>query len=346
VKAVRKIAPKPGISVDELEPPSLDDTRNVLVEVHAAGICGSDLHLDDWMTGYGWVTSSLPITIGHEFAGRVVAIGDGVRQVLVGDRITVMPIVGCRTCDACRDEREEDCAAKKSIGFTLNGGLARYVAVPATNCLKLPANLDLEIAALTEPLSVAAHALRRAEFSAGEIALVLGPGTIGQAIGLLALKAGASKVILVGKGDEKRLRRAKELGIDDTVDMEEQELSSAVASIAKGKVDKVFEATGVPSSIDVGLSVLRREGIFVAAGIHPGPATIDITRLVREKQQLRGTINHSRQDWLSILSILSTSGEDFRSMITHRLDLESAEEAFDLAHKRIASKVLLFPSSG
>src|SRR5262249_43956512 len=158
-----------------------------------------------WTPGYDWVTPSLPVTIGHEFAGRIVANGPNATRLQTGDRVTVKPGVSCGSCKACTDGLEEDCLNKRSLGFTLNAGFARYVSVPERTCLKLPSNVDHALGALTEPLSVAANALRRGDFSAGDTVLVLGPGMIGQAIALLCVLSGAGQVILVGKGDRLRL---------------------------------------------------------------------------------------------------------------------------------------------
>jgi L-iditol 2-dehydrogenase len=339
MKALRKLQAGPGIIVDEVEPPVVSGC-SVVVKMKAAGICGSDLHVYDWSPGYEWLQERLPITLGHEFSGNVVAVGEGTTILRVGDRVFVKPIIGCGLCPACLKNEPENCDQKTSIGFSANGGFADFTLVPEANCRLIPSGVSFETAALTEPLCIAARAVRIGEVQEGDDVLVMGPGAIGLAIAYVALRSGAARVVLVGHNDQKRLKRAKTIADFVTVDLAEEELDNALMRFGFRKADRVFEATGVPSTIDVGLSHLRREGIFVAAGIHPARATIDITRLVREKHQLRGTINHSSVDWQSAEALVLNCGDELQPMITHRLSLHEGARAFELAHGGEATKVM------
>jgi L-iditol 2-dehydrogenase len=339
MRAVRKLVTGPGLVVDEVEPPAMREDC-VVVKMIAAGICGSDLHVYDWSPGYEWIQEKLPITLGHEFAGIVTAVGTQVATIGVGDRVCVKPIIGCGDCTECSDNRPEDCGRKSSIGFSGNGGFAELTLAPERNCIRLPDSVAFDIAALTEPLCVASRATRIGELEEGDIVLVMGPGTIGLAIAYVALQLGASRVAIVGRNDPSRLECARLLGDIQTIDLADEGLAEGLGRYGFPKADKVFEATGVPSTIDAGLRHLRAGGIFVAAGIHPAPATLDITRLVREKQQIRGTINHSAIDWINASNLIVERGEDLRPLITHRFDLSEGVEAFELAHSRLATKVM------
>jgi 2-desacetyl-2-hydroxyethyl bacteriochlorophyllide A dehydrogenase len=340
--AIRKTAPEFGLTVQNVNSPGPLAPGEVLITVGAAGICGSDVHIYEWTAGYDWMRQAMPVTLGHEFAGTVAAVASDVTDVAVGQRVTVAPAIPCGSCRACRASTPELCTARTALGLTRDGGFAAEVNVPALNCLPIPDHVDMEIAALTEPLAVAARAVETGEVKLGETVVVLGPGTIGQGIALLARASGA-RVIVVGRNDAIRFETLRALGLNNLVDVAEQDLKTAIQQIAGGKVDKVFEATGAPSSIRDGLSILRDGGILVTAGIHARPAEFDITDFVRQKQQIRASHSSMRRHWDVVQTLMTADPEQFRPMITHRLGLAQTVEGFELAHDRIASKVMILP---
>ena len=341
--AIRKTAPEPGLTAQNVNAPGPLGPNEVRIDVAAAGICGSDVHIYEWTAGYDWMRRAMPVTLGHEFAGTVSAIAPDVTDFRIGQRVTVAPAIACGACRACRASTPELCTARSALGLTRDGGFAAQVNAPALNCLSIPDHVDMEIAALTEPLAVAARAVETGEVKLGETVVVLGPGTIGQAIALLARASGA-QVIVVGRNDQLRFETLRALGFSNCIDVAEQELAASVEKLAGGKVDKVFEATGVPSSIRDGLSILREGGILVTAGIHAQPAEFDITDFVRQKQQIRATHSSLRRHWDVVQTIMAANPEQFRPMITHRVGLAQTVDGFELAHKRIASKVMVFPA--
>lgn len=344
--ALRKKEPARGLVLEELDEPSDLAPGEVLVEVDAVGICGSDVHVYEWTSGYDWMRQALPVTLGHEFAGRVVARAPDVEDVPVGQRVTVWPSSGCGRCRNCLSGEIENCLRKRTVGLARDGAFARRVAVPATGCFALPDHLDAELAALTEPLCVGARAVEVGDVRLGEAVVVLGPGTIGQAIAMFARRSGAGPVIVVGRDDGPRLETVRRLGIAHTIDVAHEDLATAVAAITGGKVDKVFEATGVPASIRDGLGLLRKGGAIVATGIHAAPLEINLTDLVRNKHQLRGSHGSRPRTWDAVLRVLSESGEEFRPMITHRIPLSEGIEGFELARRKVASKVMIEPGRG
>jgi 2-desacetyl-2-hydroxyethyl bacteriochlorophyllide A dehydrogenase len=341
VKALQKTAPSFGVELREVADPGAPGPGEVLLDVAAAGICGSDLHIYEWSGGYEFVTAAMPVTLGHEFAGRVVAVGAGVAALAVGDRVTVMPSITCGTCWACRGRDFDRCLTRTGIGMTRPGAFARRVLAPAINCLRLPDAIDDELAALTEPLTVGARAVESGEVTNGQRVLVMGPGTVGQTIAVMARAAGA-EVTVVGKDDPDRLACLRALGFTRTLDLRDGPLGDQAGP---DKFDVVFEATGVPATLDHGLEVLRRWGILVVCGIHAAPAAIDVNRLVREQQQIRGSSRATRATWTRVLEVLAREGERLRPMITHRLPLERVVEGFELARHKIASKVMILPNS-
>jgi threonine dehydrogenase-like Zn-dependent dehydrogenase len=315
----------------------------VTVRVENAGICGSDVHAYEWTDGYGFMVPHLPVTMGHEFAGRVATAGRGVLMPQ-GTRVTVIPGVSCGACANCARGDQRNCMQWGAIGLTRHGGFARYVTVPAGNCLPLPDAVDTELGALTEPLGVGCEAVLTGEVGLGDTVLVMGPGTIGQAIALFARAAGAGRVLVAGRADQPRFDVMRQLGFDEILDVAEAPLADLVFAATGGrKVDVVIEATGHPPTIVEGLGVLRKAGVLVVAGIHPGPVSLPLTDFVRARHQLRATHGCDRFTWDKVLTTLQREPERFRPMITHRLPLDRGLEGFELARQRAASKVILRP---
>ena len=214
--------------------------------------------------------------------------------------------------------------------------------VPAENCVVVPGALDVEIVAFAEPMTVCAEAVDTGGVP-GDRVLVLGPGNIGQGVALFARAAGAAEVVIVGKDDAPRLECLRRMGFPETVDVGDRTLEEALAPyLAKGKFDVVIEATGVPAIVQQGLNVLRKRGVLVVGGIHPKPVSVNLTRLVREHQQIRGSYRAPVATWTRVLRFLTENAELARQMITHRLPWIRRSRAGALAHQR-ASKVMIVP---
>ena len=224
---LRKTKAAFGLDLAEgADAPPLADGE-VLVRVENAGICGSDVHAYEWTDGYDFMVPHLPVTMGHEFAGRIEAVRGDV-ALPAGTAVTVMPGIACGSCLNCLRDDRRNCLRRRTIGLTCHGGFARYVALPAANCLPLPAGVDTELGALTEPLGVGCEAVLTGEVGLGDTVLVMGPGTIGQAIALFARAAGAGRVLIAGRADAPRFDVMRELGFDDLLDVAEAPLLDLV----------------------------------------------------------------------------------------------------------------------
>ncbi|MBN8925399.1 MAG: hypothetical protein BGO51_14600 [Rhodospirillales bacterium 69-11] len=340
---LKKEQPGFGLTLDEAAEAPPPGAGEVTVRVEAAGICGSDVHAYEWTDGYDFMTRHMPVTLGHEFAGRIAAVGQGV-GVAEGTAVTVMPALACGTCAACLRGDPRNCTARGAVGLTRAGGFARHVTVPAANCLPLPDGVDTEIGALSEPLGVSAQAVLVGEVGLGDTVLVMGPGTIGQGAALFARAAGAATVLVSGRADGPRFDVCRALGFDALLDVAEAPLADLVRAATGGRpVDVVIEATGYPPAILDGLSVLKKGGVLVVAGIHPGPVSLPLTDFVRARQQLRATHGCDRSTWDKVLTVMGQGPERFRPMITHRMPLSHGLEGFELSRQRAASKVMLQP---
>jgi 2-desacetyl-2-hydroxyethyl bacteriochlorophyllide A dehydrogenase len=345
--AVRKTSALPGISLDQIEEPASPGAHEVLIEVAAAGICGSDVHVYEWTRGYEFMQAKLPVTLGHEFSGRIVKTGSDVTTVSVGDLVTVVPTTSCMRCAYCAGGTPNLCTQRQTIGLTANGAFARFVLAPSISCLKLAPDTDPVLAALIEPLAVGDHAANVGEVKAGDTVVILGPGTIGQAIACAAKWRGALKVIVVGLNDAPRLEIARAMGATHTIDLADTtDLSAKVLEFNAGHLaDVVIEATGHPSSLQTGLDLLRRGGILVTAGIHSVPVSFDLTRLVRNSQQIRGAHGSRRHSWEIIARRLAQEPDVIRPMVSLELGLQDAAIGFEKCLAREVSKVILRPSS-
>jgi threonine dehydrogenase-like Zn-dependent dehydrogenase len=340
MQALRKTRAAAGLELVEVPVPQPTSPDEVLVRVIATGICGSDLHVDDWTPSYAFITSALPVTLGHEFVG-VAESGP-----MKGRRVVVRPSVTCGRCAACIAGQHDACESRTGIGMTRDGAFAAWVRAPLRNCVPVPDGLSDEMAALAEPLSISMQALRTAGDVRGQRVLVMGPGTIGQGIAVLARRAGAAQVVVSGRDDASRLDALRRMGFHDVVDVATQTLADATAPHLQGAMfDVVFEATGVPETIAEALSLLRRNGIVVVTGIHSRPLQLDLTPLVRKQQQLRGSFRPPESDWPEALDLMREAGEQLVPMVSHVLPLSRALEGFALAHGKQASKVLLRPEA-
>lgn len=345
MQALRKTKPEFGLEVCTVEAPSEAAAGDVIVEVAAVGICGTDVHIHEWTGGYEFMAPALPVTIGHEFCGRVVAVGASSDGVKVGDRVTCIPFVPCGACDACKAGDTHLCGSPKpGLGFLRDGAFARYVAVPAANCLALPEHVPDDIGALVEPLTIGARAVQVSGVKPGDRVLVLGPGPIGQCIAMMARRAGAAEVVVLGKDDPARLKAVRALGFEQAIDIGDRTIAEALRALpAGGGFDVAFEATGVPQVVEAALSALRRGGVLTCVGILPSPVTIDLTKMVREQKQIRGSHRGPRSVWEDVIAALADAPQAYAPMISHRMALAEGVAGMDLARNRSASKVLLIP---
>ena len=345
MKAVVKAEPKPGIVVREVPDPKLG-VGDVLVEVRAAGICGSDIHMDEWVgQGYDWM--HLPLIMGHEFAGRVVEIDKNVRDVQINDRVSVTPHIYCGTCHFCKAGRFNLCLNRAlKIGFTRDGGFAEYISVPAECTYKLPSNVSYEMGAIVEPFCVALHGIEVARPEPGDVVAILGAGPIGLLAVQISRIVGANIIMIIGLGrDEERLTVAKEFGAVEAVNAQKDDPITVAKNLTHGLgVNIVYELSGSPAAFKQGLKMLRRGGRMVLIGLSMGVGELaPISDAVRAEIVLQGSFNYVPTTWERAMKLLEREKIDLKRLITHQLPLQKATEGFELARSGKAIKVLLIP---
>ena len=330
-----KIEPKPGIELCEVSRPQVQPGFTLL-KVKACGICGSDVHIYDWTPGYEVMIPFMPVILGHEFAGEVIGIGEGPTELKIGDRVVVGPSKLYRHSTRSYN--------RPLIGPFANGGLAEYALVSSDRLWKLPSNISYAVGAMCEPLAIAMNAVCISKILSGERAVVLGPGPIGL-LTLLSLKASGVYVYMTGKNvDDTRLRIASQLGADITVNVDEVNPEVVILQSTQGTgVDVVFEATGFPPSIQQGLNMVKRGGKLIAIGIHPSSTSINLLDLVRGAKQILGSYSGSISIWTRALALLEKEIINPKSIISHKLPLNSVEDGFHLAQSKKGIKVIIEP---
>ena len=254
-----------SISIERVADPT-PAADEVVVQVAACGICGTDVHIyrNEYM-------STFPLIPGHEFSGKVVAVGNAVTDVKIGERVAVDPNLYCGRCDFCRNEQANHCRNWQGVGVTRAGGFAEFVAAPARACYRIPDHLTDAQAAFIEPLACVIHALKRIRVWPGAQVLIFGAGPMGLLL-LQALRhSGASQVVMVEK-QPARLELTRQLGgIAIPVDGQQSE---ALRTLAPYGFDLVIDATGVPAVIEQAFTYIRPRGQYLQFGVTPMDATI------------------------------------------------------------------------
>ena len=343
MKSLRKLRPGPGLELLEVAAPAQPRAGEVLLKVKSAGICGTDLHIDEWTDSYTFLQDRLPVTVGHEFSGEVAAVGAGV-ALAPGRLVAVRPSVTCGVCAACKAGEFDACTVRLGIGVSRDGGFAPFTVVPERNCVPVPDGVAAELAAMTEPLSVSHESVRVGGVQPGHRVLVLGPGNIGQGIAVFARAAGASEVVVGGHRDQARFDVLRKMGFGQLVDFAEEGMEAGLAPyLARGKFDVVIEATGAGAVIKPALAALKTHGVLVITGIHAAPVPIDLTLLVRNHQEIRGSYRAPEAAWPLVVEFIAANQPMLRHMITHRLPLAQAYDGFALARDKVATKVMIQP---
>ncbi|MCP4750789.1 MAG: alcohol dehydrogenase catalytic domain-containing protein [Proteobacteria bacterium] len=343
MKAIVKTKAEHGIEVLDLEKPSIDENE-FLVKVKAGSLCGSDMHIYEWTHGYEWIP--VPVVLGHEFAGEVVEIGSSISEISVGDRITADPTFTCGECEFCRFGKGSACQRRKGLGFNTNGAFAEYVKMNGTaQVFKIPDNVSDETASLCEPLAVALNGIDLSNIKPGQTAAVFGPGPIGLLTIQLLKAAGAGHIIVTGtSADNVRLEIAAMMGADAVIVVDKEDPVKRANEIA-GKLDFVFEATGVAQTINQGLKMLKKGGKVMMIGIHADDVTFDAIDLVRQSKSLIGTYAYHKDTWERSLELMSSRRIDIDPIITHRFPFSQGVEGFELAANREAAKVIFVPEN-
>lgn len=317
---------------EEVRKPVLKEDE-VLVNVRAAGICGSDV-ARCFVNG----TYHFPTIIGHEFSGEVVDVYSSQDVNLIGKRFSIFPLLPCFQCSNCQSGHYECCTNYNYLGSRCDGGFAEYVAVPKWNLLPIPNEVSFEEAAMLEPTCVAYHTLRRAGTLKGTKVAIIGPGTIGMVLCRMASILGAEKVVLFGRSDVK-LQFAKKHGyVMDICNLTSADVNKFVKNITDGHYfDLTIEGTGATQSLDYALSITRAFGNIIAMGNPVADIALSkqtYWKLLRKQLSLLGTWNSSYgcagDDWQAVLDLIKQKKLFLEPIITHRFPLAELSKGLEI----------------
>jgi len=342
VRALTKLAAGPGLELVERPEPGCGPA-DVRIRVHRAGLCGTDLHLEQWDD---WAASAVtpPLVIGHEFYGEVVEVGADVTSARVGDRASGEGHIVCGSCRNCRAGRRHVCIHTQGVGVDRDGAFADYVVIPASNAWVQPADLDPDLGAIFDPLGNATHTALQWPM-VGEDVLITGAGPIGIMATAIARHAGARFVVVTDVGDY-RLELARAAGADLAVNVAHSSVAQAQTRLGmKEGFDIGLEMSGVPSAVEEMLENLTHGARVAMLGLPTEAYAINWGKVITHMITLKGIYGREMFDtWYAMSSMLSTS-ETFRSavtsVITHRFPAEQWQDAFATARSGQCGKVLL-----
>ncbi|WP_087872650.1 alcohol dehydrogenase catalytic domain-containing protein [Arthrobacter globiformis] len=329
---IARTVAKETIRYEDVPEPVLEP-GHALVRIHNVTLCGTDLHIweDDYPAG-------LPVIQGHEFAGIVEAIGTNGAGIRTGDRVAVSPMVYCGQCRPCRLGRFNVCENIGCIGCYSDGALVELVSVPVEKLCLVPDGVDLDLAALAEPASIAMQAVNRGRPSAGETALVLGSGPIGLLAALYLTDLGVRVVCADTEPD--RLELAAKFGAVDTFQVDPRTEFPGAAQAARldaltdlAGPELVIEATGVPSSLENAVRLVASAGRVVQVGISARTASVPMNAIPFKEIDLLGSRN-SLNLIPAGLELLARHQDQARALMTHRFAFDNLQQAFELMRSR------------
>lgn len=328
--AVQKPSPSdPARVVKDVARPVVGPDE-VLVEIRAASLCGSDLEV---LTGEASSRFEYPLVVGHEGAGDVVEAGDSVTRRSVGDRVAIHYPTTCDRCRHCLVGRDNRCRNRESIGTHRDGTFAEYVAVPARNALEL-GDVPYEWGSIAScAVSTAYHAVTVGDVSLGDTVVVLGAGGVGLHAVMWADSLGASTIVAVDV-DDRKFALAREFGADRTVDPSRDDLSAVLAAETGGRgADVAIECSGSPAALEDAIAAVNdgnryASGSVVSVGLQTEPMSVDYWDLREGSLTVSG--DHTRGELHGILRLLRRGDVDLSNSVTHRVELESVFDAIDL----------------
>ena len=345
MRAIVKTKPAAGVELVKEYPEPEIGPEDVLLEVAATSICGTDAHLYAWDKSAQAFAPALPIVIGHECAGTIVKVGENVRGLSVGDRVAAESHVFCGACYMCRTGNAHNCYNMKLLGLTWPGTFANYALLPAQVCFPLPASLPLEIGALFEPSGVAVHAIQRAGNLDGSSVLITGAGPIGLTLIQLAFLMGATSVVALEPNPFRR-KLAEKYGAR-ALDPREADLEAIVRKdyARHGGFDFGFEISAATGTHETLLKAVRREATVVCVGHPSEPIALDVATYISKKMVIFKGIFGRRiwETWEILLAMVESKRLDLAGMITHRLGIEEFERGIALL-KGDSAKVIISPN--
>lgn len=345
MKALMKTQKGVGhFEICDIPAPEVQNEDDVVIKVSAAGICGTDVHIyHDMFQNYP------PVVLGHEFSGVVTAVGSGVKNFKVGDRVVGEPHTKfCGKCEMCRAGKIQLCKDKRSPGWGINGAFTDSLVVPELFLHHVPDAVADDVAALAEPMAIVTHSvLERTKVDPQDVVAVVGAGPIGLLSCVVAKAGGAKKTILIGMDADEKLRFpvAKKLGVDHILNGSKVNVEEEVLRLTNGLgADVAIEASGAEGGINTAINVVKRCGRIGVIGM-PGrdKTSVQWLKMINKVLDVTFNLSSSVSSWERALGIMASTPADLRSVISHYANIEDWEAMFDAIAKGEAIKVMFVP---
>jgi len=338
MKALAKLFPRQGIWMTESPLPELGH-NDIMIKICKTAICGTDVHIYNW-DEWSQKTIPVPMVIGHEYVGNVVAIGQEVRGFQLGDRVSGEGHITCGHCRNCRGGRTHLCRNTQGVGVNRPGAFAEYLVIPAFNAFKIPDNISDDLAAIFDPLGNAVHTALSFDL-VGEDVLVCGAGPIGIMAAAICRHVGARHVVITDM-NEYRLGLAREMGVTRAVNVAQQDLGSVMAELGMTEgFDVGLEMSGAPPAFRSMLAAMNHGGRIALLGIPPGDMAIDWQQVIFKGLFIKGVYGREMFETWYKMAALVQSGLDLTPLITHHFAIDDFQQGFDVMRSGQSGKVIL-----
>ena len=338
MRALVKSKSEPGLWLEDVPEP-VPGINDVLIRVRRAGICGTDLHIYNW-DEWARKTIPVPMVIGHEFAGEIVAVGSNVNDFHAGDIVSGEGHVVCGRCRNCLAGRRHLCAHTMGVGVNRPGAFAEYISVPMTNVWRHREGIDLDVAAIFDPLGNAVHTALSFPVL-GEDVLITGAGPIGIMAAAVVRHAAARYVVITDKNPY-RLELARKMGVTRAVDTAETPLDQLQKELGMQEgFDVGLEMSGNASAFREMIANLSHGGKIAMLGIPSKDMTIDWNAVVLNMLSIKGIYGREMYETWYKMTVMIESGLDIGRVITHRFPYTEFEKAFEVMRSGNSGKVIL-----
>jgi len=338
MRALRKIDQETGLVLLDLPEPS-PTSREVKIRVLRTGICGTDLHIKAW-DEWARRTIKVPITPGHEFSGIVVELGSEVTSVKVGDIASGEGHIVCNLCRNCRAGRRHLCMNTVGIGVNRDGAFAQYICIPETNVWKHDPGIDLDLAAIFDPLGNAVHVALSFPL-VGEDVLITGAGPIGLMAAQISRFIGARYVVITDISDD-RLKLARAMGVDMALNPLKENIRDVMTHLGMTEgFDIAFEMSGSPTALPQILDCVGHGARIALLGLPTKSIEIDWSKVITSMITIKGIYGREMFETWYAMTAMIKKGLDISPVITHKMPYTQWEEAFEIAGRANAGKIVL-----
>lgn len=321
---LQQVMTAPGkIEFREIETP-VPKAGEVLIRIMKIGVCGSDIHV--WHGKHPF--TSYPVTQGHEVSGEIAALGAGVENLEVGQKVTIQPQVVCGKCYPCRHGKYNLCETLKVMGFQTTGVASEYFSVDAAKVTPLPREMSFDEGAMIEPLAVAVHAVRKFGDMRGMRVAVLGAGPIGILVAQAAKGMGAESVLITDISDL-RLEKARQCGVDFCVNTCEADFGEAlVSSFGPDKADVIYDCAGNNVTMGQAIRCARKGSTIILVAVFAGMAEVDLAVLNDHELDLNTTMMYRNEDYLEAIELVRAGKVDLKPLISKHFAFRDYAEAY------------------